>query len=180
MESVVLQPPPSVCGEFISETVLCCAGDVASPGLLDSPLLCALEADANRPIRLLSCLCLHFRVQSVGNSIRTQVPLVAVTLDSLCLSCERCPPAHLLFHLSTSSPHTWPLPDSGFCLGPPALLFPRHQKRCQPVERSLSSLWKSFVGAGEHTQLKKLTWKNSTKEMEMNGDKITAHRVAGK
>lgn len=37
-----------------------------------------------------------------------------------------------------------------------------------------SALWKSFVGAGEHTQLKKLMWKNSKKEVEMNGDKIMA------
>ena len=30
------------------------------------------------------------------------------------------------------------------------------------------------MGAGEHTELKKLTWKDSKKEMEMNGEKIMA------
>ena len=63
-----------------------------------------------------------------------------------------------------------------------------HQHCCfQDIKKGASlwsedcpALWISLLGAEEHTQLRKLTWKNSKKEMEMNSDKIMAHIVAGK
>lgn len=90
--------------------MLCWGPGFSRTMLLDSALHCALEADVYGTVRLLSYLCLHFRVQSVGTPSRTQVPVGV------------CDPGHLaplLWAVSSqhtcsslcpaSSPHTWPL-----------------------------------------------------------------------